>query len=222
MLYYDSMTNKIYIKRSGRKSVAIKIDNQGLVTVFCPLNYPETKIQQLISEKRNWILTHLKQINTDNSKNGDFLDYKKLLFGGNSYDITYNDNTIKIGDIAQIKYRKDGVSSLKKWLKKGAEDKLETVLKQWASVMKLSYGEFFLTQARKKWGSCDNKKRIRLNFRLIMLPEDCINYVCIHELSHLLHLNHSQKFWNTVAKYMPNYKIIKKQMKDYSFTLQLF
>ena len=222
MLYYDIMTNKIYVKRSRRKSVAIKIDNQGIITVFCPLNYPETKIQQLISEKRNWILTHLKKINNDNSKNVDFLDYKKLLFGGNSYDITYNDNTIKIGDIAQIKYRKDGVSSLKKWLKKRAEDKLETALKHWASVMKLSYGEFFLTQARKKWGSCDNKKRIRLNFRLIMLPEDCINYVCIHELSHLLHLNHSQKFWNTVAKYMTNYKIIKKQMKDYSFILQLF
>ena len=222
MLYYDTMTNKIYIKRSRRKSVAIKIDNKGIITVFCPLNYPETKIKQLISEKRNWILTHIKKINDDNLKNVDFINYKKLLLRGVAYDITYDDKNIKIGDVAQIKYRKDMVSSLKKWLKKRAEETLETRLNHWARVVKLSYSKFFLTQARKKWGSCDNEKRIRLNFRLIMLPEDCINYVCIHELSHLLYLNHSKKFWNTVAKFMPNYKTIKKQIKDYSFTLQLF
>ena len=101
------MTNKIYVKRSRRKSVAIKIDNQGIITVFCPLTYPEIKIQQLISEKRNWILTHLKRINNDNCKNVDFIDYKKLLFGGIAYDITYDDNTIKIGDIAQLSFDGD-------------------------------------------------------------------------------------------------------------------
>ena len=79
--------------------------------------------------------------------------------------------------------------------------------------MKTPYNRVGLTSARKKWGSCDNKHMIRLNFRLIMLPMECIDYVCVHELSHMIFANHSSNFYNLVQQYIPNYFEIDKWLK---------
>ena len=66
-----------------------------------------------------------------------------------------------------------------------------------------------------KWGYCNKVKNIiMLNLELISYSIDEIDYVIIHELSHLVHFNHSKEFWQTVKKYKPNYKNNKKVLKE--------
>jgi len=68
---------------------------------------------------------------------------------------------------------------------------------------------------KSKWGVCNIKNiSITLNYNLINYDYDCLDYVIIHELSHLVHFNHSKKFWELVQKYEPNYKNIKKKLKS--------
>ena len=86
----------------------------------------------------------------------------------------------------------------------------------------INYKSFSIISAKKKWGSCDNRGEIRLNYKLIMLKPEYIQYVCIHELCHIKHLDHSKKFWEPVAKFCPNYKKIREEMKEFSFCLELF
>lgn len=218
------MQNKVYIKRSNRKSIAIKINNEGSVFVYCPITYTNKKVISLLQEKQDWIVSHLKNIEQKNNQNIEFINYKKILFFGNVYDVIYDDNNkkLKLGKTLVSIQNNDIVKSLKQYLYKSARDHVLNRLCYWANIMKINYNRGELTSARKKWGSCDNKGVIRLNFRLIMLPTRCIDYVCIHELSHIIQLNHSTKFWSIINKYMPNYKEIKKEMKEYSFVLQLF
>ena len=64
------------------------------------------------------------------------------------------------------------------------------------------------------WGSCSSKKNITLNSKLISYEEPVIRYVILHELCHLQHMNHSQAFWKLVEQYMPDYKEVKKQLKQ--------
>ncbi len=65
------------------------------------------------------------------------------------------------------------------------------------------------------WGSCSSKSNINLSTRLLFAPSDVIDYVIVHELTHLIEMNHSQKFWNLVKSVMPNYKQKEKWLKEY-------
>ncbi len=66
-----------------------------------------------------------------------------------------------------------------------------------------------------RWGVCNKKDIvITLNSELIRYDISKLDYVIIHELSHFIHFNHSKSFWNLVSKYCPNYKQIKKELKE--------
>ena len=66
-----------------------------------------------------------------------------------------------------------------------------------------------------RWGVCNRKlKRVTLNSLLIRYPLEALDYVIIHELSHFVHFDHSKEFWNLVSKYCPNYKQLRKEMRD--------
>lgn len=69
------------------------------------------------------------------------------------------------------------------------------------------------------WGSCSGRNNISLNINLAKLPQELIDYVIIHELVHTIHKNHSNRFWNCVAEYMPEYKAHDKNLKKYSVLL---
>jgi len=69
---------------------------------------------------------------------------------------------------------------------------------------------------KSKWGSCSKRWNINISTRLLFAPEDVLEYVCIHELAHLIEFNHSERFWNLVEKAMPNYKEKEKWLKENS------
>ena len=71
----------------------------------------------------------------------------------------------------------------------------------------------------KRWGSCSSKGDITFNWRIIMAPHSVIDYVVIHELCHLVHHNHSPKYWRTVKSFYPNYKEKVNWLRDHSKTL---
>jgi len=90
-------------------------------------------------------------------------------------------------------------------------------LPQRAMILSLKYGfevkKVSVRKQKSRWGSCSSKGTISLNDRLIEHREEVIDYVIIHELSHLVHMNHSPKFWALVQKHCPNYKLLKRQLK---------
>ena len=66
-----------------------------------------------------------------------------------------------------------------------------------------------------RWGVCNIRDNsVTLNTKLIEYDIEKLDYVIIHELSHFIHFNHSKSFWNQVEKYTPNYKQIRKELKD--------
>lgn len=73
-----------------------------------------------------------------------------------------------------------------------------------------------------RWGSCDAQGNIKLNWRLLMLPPALREYVIVHELCHLKHLDHSAAFWAEVERCIPGYKARRKALKEYSFLTLLY
>ncbi|TCT16249.1 hypothetical protein EDC18_102266 [Natranaerovirga pectinivora] len=83
---------------------------------------------------------------------------------------------------------------------------IEERLKLYQSQFKVKYKSYSIENDSSKWGSCSSKRHLTFNWKLIMFPIEAIDYVVIHELCHLIHLNHDRSFWRLVGKVCPNYK----------------
>jgi predicted metal-dependent hydrolase len=79
--------------------------------------------------------------------------------------------------------------------------------------MGLKYGRITITSAKKRFGSCSTAGNISYSYRLMLYPEEAREYVVVHELAHLVQMNHSKEFYNIIAKVLPDYKYRKKMLK---------
>jgi predicted metal-dependent hydrolase len=81
------------------------------------------------------------------------------------------------------------------------------------------FSEIKIINSKNKWGSCSSKLALSFNWRLIFAPLEIVNYVIIHEMCHLIEMNHSKSFWNLVAKLCPEYKSAKLWLKENGYIL---
>ncbi|MBO5907268.1 MAG: M48 family metallopeptidase [Clostridia bacterium] len=93
-----------------------------------------------------------------------------------------------------------------KELKKRARLVLSAKTEHFSKIMGLNYGRITITSAKTRFGSCSSKGNISYSYLLLLYPEEAIDYVVVHELAHLLELNHSQRFYKIVEKILPDYK----------------
>ena len=98
-------------------------------------------------------------------------------------------------------------------LRKNAREILTEKTKKYAEIMGLKFGRITITGAKTRFGSCNSKGNIAYSWRLLLYPEAAQDYVVVHELSHLVEMNHSQKFYRIVEKYLPDYKERRKLLK---------
>ncbi|MBQ6149688.1 M48 family metallopeptidase [Candidatus Saccharibacteria bacterium] len=104
----------------------------------------------------------------------------------------------------------------KKVLMKKAKEYLPYRLEYYAKLYGYKYEKCRLTHANTRWGSCSSNKTISLNIGLMKLPEPLRDYVILHELAHLNHMDHSKAFWEEVGRHDKNYKIHNKKIKLFS------
>ena len=88
-----------------------------------------------------------------------------------------------------------------------------------AQLLGVSYGRITIRAQRSRWGSCSSKGNLNFNCLLALVPEEVLDYVIVHELCHLLEMNHSSAFWGNVARLIPDYRIYRKWLKDNGATL---
>lgn len=78
---------------------------------------------------------------------------------------------------------------------------------------KFSVGRISIRNQRSRWGSCSKKGNLNFNYRIVLLPPQVADYIIVHELCHLGEFNHSKRFWNLVAKTIPDYAAMRKQLR---------
>lgn len=99
-----------------------------------------------------------------------------------------------------------------------AEFALKVILvkvKNYASLMNVQYGRITIRNQKTRWGSCSSKGNLNFNCLLMLAPDEVVDYVVIHELCHLIEMNHSKAFWKQVEQMMPDYKKHRKWLKDH-------
>ncbi len=100
-----------------------------------------------------------------------------------------------------------------KSLRKNARQILTEKVAHYSKIMGLEYGRITITGAKTRFGSCTSKGNISFSYRLMLYPEAAVDYVVVHELSHLVEMNHSKRFYKVVEKVLPDYKERRKLLK---------
>ena len=220
MIYPDQ------IIRSNRKTLSISIDSFSRLIVRAPRRCSEERIFAFIAEKEGWILRKKSEmagagieLPTENL-HGYFLP---LL--GEKYEIFLVDKERISLDTTQKRLYlpcKNSKERLIKWCKENAKRILSTVSEQYASKMGVTYSKITVTSARSRWGCCTPDNSIRYSYRLIFTPREILEYVAVHELSHILQKNHSPAFWREVEKYVPDWKQKRKWLRMHGGLMELF
>lgn len=99
-------------------------------------------------------------------------------------------------------------------MKLHAKEVIFPKVKYYSEIMGVFPSKVRISEAKTRFGSCSSENSLSFSYRLMMYPEKVIDYVVIHELSHILHHNHGKDFWKTVEEFMPDYKEAEKMLKD--------
>ncbi len=212
----SNLLNPSKIIYSKRKSISLVIDSKGDFFVRAPYRCDESRIFDFIRKKANWIIkkrveskTHIKYppIKCTN--------YEIIPIFGEEYHIVLNDiSRVKINNHEILIPNKDSKSKLALYLRRTLKKYLSVRIPEFAKIMNVEYLSISISSARTNWGSCSVKNRLHFTYRLAMCPNAVIDYIIVHELSHILVKNHSRAFWEMVSKYCPNYKTAEKWLKD--------
>ncbi len=187
---------KFNIKSNSRiKKYYMSCDQTGIITFKFPLNeknymgFIHTYIENNYTNIRNM----LNKISNNNKYIQDYIKKypNKLNIFGEWYDI----GTLSIDSLSSMLYEKS-----------------YKLLNKYSNIMKLSYSGLTISYAKTYLGQCV-VDYIKIDYRNILLNEEILKYLVIHELSHIRHKNHSASFWNEVIKYYPNYKVARKELK---------
>jgi len=207
-----------------KRSLALKVDKQGQVVVMTPLHTSKQDVRRFVQAKRDWISNQLARHETL-SLQKELARGASLHFLGASLDIKavigprnlceQRDNVLYVVS-RQSEPGKDYLETrASHWLREQAGEMLPQKLQFLSSQTGLSGKGLQIKSYRARWGSCRHDGVIQLNWKLIMAPSEVIDYVLVHELSHLKHFNHSAAFWALVDQHCPEYKQRRQWLKQH-------
>ncbi len=216
------------LKRSSRKTIGIKISRCG-VQVCAPMDLSVSEIDRLLQTKARWIhqkLTEwsdrkpLKAIAHDDRALypmlGDFWKPEIDACGQVHMAPVASDAAIHSSaadDTPKPEFMQKWIAV---WYQQHAVACFSERLALYASRLNIAKPHFRLSHAKTRWGSCNSRGVIRLNWRLIQLPLRLIDYVVAHELCHLAEMNHSPAFWQLVAGIYPDYQQARQELNTYA------
>lgn len=204
------------IFRSRRRTLTITV-SEGKVVVRAPLGASDELVGRFVAEKEGWILKKIEE--QTGGEFADVMEGKTLLDDGVRKPVKYG---------AARSEEKGGEFFLK-------NEKAVRLFFEGTRCLFLPDEVFELSRRtgmmpadvsvrdfKARWGCCDADGRIRLNWRLVMLPPALREYVLIHELCHLKEMNHSAAFWKLVGKHCGDYRQRRRLLKKYSFLTRMY
>ncbi|MEO1592637.1 MAG: SprT family zinc-dependent metalloprotease [Cyanobacteria bacterium J06632_22] len=216
------------VRESRRaKRVSIKISVAGEVEVVVPPHFDRSQLPALIEQRRDWIVqTREKLLSATTVDN--WQDEKpaqiELRAHGEAWQVVY-EKTAEPGAIClpvpgktlKVRGNVDSIpvcqAVLRQWLSHRAKRDLVPWLRQLSFEIDLPFKQASVRGQKTRWASCSSRKDISLNYKLLFLPPDLVEYVLVHELCHTIHMNHSKRFWALVEEKQPGHAPRRKALK---------
>ncbi len=187
----DTYTLPYTIIKSKRKTFSLAIDENADIIFRVPLRASNKQVRQLAEEKSHWIITN----------------YLKM--------------REKIGSKPHSDLSEVQRTALEARYKEAARSYIPKRVAYYHAMTGGTYKRISIRDQKTRWGSCSSKGTLSFNWRLMLAPPAVLDYVVVHELCHLTHMNHSKAFWQAVEAVCPDYRNLRKWLKEHGSELSI-
>jgi hypothetical protein len=207
--------------RSRRKTIAVEITREGGILVRAPLKLARREVLAFVHKNRAWIDRKLVQarVRQEERTPRRFLEGENFPFLGEQHRLRYvaggeylrqQNGEFLLG--ADLSPRAGDL--FRTWYRARAREILEDRVEHFALRMGLTCRSVRITDAKERWGSCNAAGSLNFAWRLVMAPPPVIDYVIVHELAHLVEMNHSRRFWERLGRVLPDYAKRRKWLRE--------
>lgn len=213
----------ITIVKKRVKNINLRISRQGVVSVSAPQRCSQSAILQFLHQKETWIKTHVDMLKKQADKQAEPLSF--CWFLGQRYPLKiqeHHETIVKLEDnhiVCCVKPRateKTIQRVLLNWHRVRMEILLPDLISKWEERIGVRVYEWTLKTMISRWGSCHPKQqRICLNLNLIQKPLECLEYVLVHEMVHILEASHNQRFHALMTRFMPEWRAYKRILAEF-------
>lgn len=179
------------IVRSERKTLSVSIQPDCTITVRAPLSVSDSQIRRFLIEKQHWLITK-------------YLEAKQKQEAIPCSDLT---------DTQRAALTRRYIDAAKEYFPKRV-----AYFHQFTGG---TYSRITIRDQKTRWGSCSSKGTLSFNWRLMLAPPAILDYVVVHELCHLRHMDHSPAFWQAVGEVFPDYASARKWLRKHGQELVL-
>ncbi|MDD5297803.1 MAG: SprT family zinc-dependent metalloprotease [Rhodocyclaceae bacterium] len=215
------------LRRAKRRTLALSVDARGL-RVSVPLRATLSQAEAFIRQHESWILEKLETtLRLEDERRLRLHDGAPLPVLGEDWLIRIETgaNRASWGErhvLLGLRPGADPAPVLERALRRRALEVFGQRLAHYGRHLGQPLPPLSLSSARTRWGSCSRISGIRLNWRLIHLPLELVDYVVAHELAHLAEMNHSPRFWAVVESLYPGWKGARAELKALGPTVPRF
>ena len=224
---------EMLIERTKRKrTISLQVKDKKLI-IKAPTTVSRKNLDEVIQRKQRWIKQRaILDFEEQNLRNRKFIDNEKFYFRGNEYHLSLilgSEEDVKIeGGLLRVSYVDDksiGRENIKRlledWYLKESIKILKARTEELAQQMRVQPCGITVKNYNSKWGSCTANNKISYNWRIIMAPDHIIDYLIVHELSHIIEPNHSKNFWYQVGNYCKDFQKKRKWLRENGHKLVL-
>ena len=213
------------VNKAVNTNMYITVQN-GEVVVNAPWYFTSNRIQQIVQEKKNWILSKMQEYE-ENLPN-----MKSVKIFGKNYDIHIKYENIKMPElnlkenytieiVLPNKYKKIGNEqvlkmSIEKMYEQIAENEIEDIMEKTRKMLGFAPEDYEVKLMNGKIAKCEDGK-ITINPELMKYKREIIEYVVAHEFCHLKYKSHGKRFYQIIEKYIPDYKKYEKEISEYEY-----
>ena len=214
------------VNKAANKDMYITVQN-GEVVVNAPWYFSSNKIQEIVQEKKNWILSKIQEYEEDipNIQSvkifGKNYDIKVIYKNVKSTELSIEANS-EINIILPNKYKKIGNEqilkmSIQKMYEQIANNEIEDIMEKVRIMLGIAPEEYKISRIQNTLGKCIDGKTIIINPELMQFKREIIEYIVAHEFCHIKYKTHGKKFYEIIEKNIPNYKKYEREIQNYIY-----
>jgi predicted metal-dependent hydrolase len=225
---FNGKTFPYELSKSRRKSLAITIKPDGAVHVKAPYFVSQKEIEAFLHKKADWITATIDRFSQmEKTKACKLSSGDPLLFLGQEYTFVIRSLERKRAKVSIDEFNREIIlaaghsanakekeAALESWFRQCAKEVIHEKAAYFAKILNVTYAAIRVKDQKSLWGSCSAQGNLNFNWRIILAPEEIIDYLVVHELCHRRFMNHSADFWQCVAFVLPKYKQSRKWLKE--------